>query len=221
MSLEKLQKRLRGLSKETRTIYYKTRYYVPLWGRWLNADSTKYLEFKQLNRCNLFLYCYNNPINACDESGNLPTWAKWLLGGALILVSVAITVATGGLASAIGTALGGGLVANIAGGAIAGVVVGAATSAITNIGTQIIQKDVDEIDWKEVGYSALIGGAAGAISGGIFGGIHHAYSESKIAESVAKLSSAENRLNTAFNPLKILRAILENRSVMLKLLTNG
>ena len=208
MSLEKLQKKLRGLSKETRTIYYKTRYYVPLWGRWLNADSTKYLEFKQLNRCNLFLYCYNNPINACDESGNLPTWAKWLLGGALILVSVAITVATGGLASAIGTALGGGLVANIAGGAIAGAVVGAATSAITNIGTQIIQKDVDEIDWKEVGYSALIGGAAGAISGGIFGGIHHAYSESKLAESVAKLSSAENRLNTAFNPLKNIKSYI-------------
>lgn len=193
---------------ESGMYYCKTRYYVPSWGRWLNADSTKYLDFKQLNKCNLFTYCYNNPINTCDESGNLPTWAKWLLGGTLILASVAITVATGGLGGAIATALGGGLVANIAGGAIAGAVVGAATSAITNIGTQIIQKDVDEIDWKEVGYSALIGGAAGAISGGIFGGIHHAYSESKIAESVAKLSSAENRLNTAFNPLKNIKSYI-------------
>lgn len=193
---------------ESGMYYCKTRYYVPSWGRWLNADSIKYLDFKQLNKCNLFTYCYNNPINTCDESGNLPTWAKWLLGGALILASVAITVATAGLGGAIAGALGGGLVANIVGGAIAGAVVGTATSALTNIGTQIIQKDVDEIDWKEVGYSALIGGAAGAISGGIFGGIHYAYSESKIAESVAKLSSAENRLNTAFNPLKNIKSYI-------------
>lgn len=188
--------------KESKMYYCKTRYYIPLWGRWLNADSTKYLEFKQLNRCNLFLYCYNNPINVCDENGNLPTWAKWLLGGALIAASVAITIATSGLGGAIAASIGGGFLGNIVGGAIAGAMVGVSTSALTNIGTQIIQKDIGEIDRKEVAYSALIGGAAGAISGGIFGGIQHLYNEHKIAESVAKLNSAENRLNSCFNPLK-------------------
>ncbi len=54
----------------------------------------------------------------------------------------------------------------------------------------------------------MIGGTAGAISGGIFVGMHYAYSESKIAESVAKLSSAENRLNTAFNPLKNIKSYI-------------
>ena len=188
--------------------YCKSRYFVPEWGRWLNADSTKYLDFKQLNKCNLFAYCYNNPINIFDESGNLPTWAKWLLGGVLIAASVAITIATGGLGSVIGFALGNTLATNIIGGAIAGAVVGATTSALTNIGTQIIKKDIDEINREEVGYAALIGGTAGAISGGIFGGVKHVYKEEIIAESVSKLSSAENRLNTAFNPLKNIKSYI-------------
>ena len=38
---------------ESGMYYCKTRYYVPSWGRWLNADSTKYLDFKQLNKCKL------------------------------------------------------------------------------------------------------------------------------------------------------------------------
>ena len=79
---------------------------------------------------------------------------------------------------------------------------GTITSAITSMGVQIIQNDIDGIDWKEVGRSALIGGISGAIAGGIFGGVNHFYSHKKIAESVAKLNSAKDRLNKAFNTLK-------------------
>ena len=101
-----------------------------------------------------------------------------------------------------GVALGGFLIADIAGGAIAGALMGTITSAITNVGVQIIKNDIDGIDWKEVGRSALIGGISGAIAGGIFGCVSHFYSHKTIAESVVKLNSAKDRLNKAFNTLK-------------------
>lgn len=196
--------------KESKMYYCKTHYYIPLWGRWLNADSTKYLEFKQLNRCNLFLYCYNNPINVCDEKGNLPTWAKWLLGGVLIAASVALSIATAGLGSAIagviGTVVTNTLAANIIGGAVAGAIVGAASSALMNAGTQIITKDIEDFSWSEVGSAALTGGVSGAIAGGIFGGITHVYKSKMIADYLSDLSSAQSRLDNAFNPLKNIRS---------------
>ena len=182
--------------------YCKTRYYVLQWGRWLNADNTKYLDLKQFNKSNLYAYCFNNPINVCDDNSNLPTWAKWAIGGYLIVASITISIATAGLGSAFGIALGGSLIADIAGGAIAGALMGTITSAITSMGVQIIKNDIDGIDWKEVGRSALIGGISGAIAGGIFGGVNHFYSHKKNAESVAKLNSAKDRLNKAFNALK-------------------
>lgn len=86
--------------------YCKTRYYVLQWGRWLNADSTKYLDLKQFNKSNLYAYCFNNPINVCDDNGNLPTWAKWAIGGYLIVASITISIATDGLGGALGVALG-------------------------------------------------------------------------------------------------------------------
>ena len=189
--------------------YCKTRYYVPQWGRWLNSDSTKYLDFKQFNKSNLYAYCFNNPINAWDDNGNLPTWAKWVIGGYLIEASITITIATAGLGSAFGIALGGSLIADIAGGAIAGALMGTITSAITNVGVQIIQNDIDGIDWKEVGRSALIGGISGAIAGAIFGGVNFAYKSNEVAKSVVKLNSAEDRLNKAFNALKNIKNFID------------
>ena len=194
--------------------YFEIRYYVPQWGRWLNADSTKYLDFKQFNKSNLYAYCFNNPINACDDNGNLPTWAKWAIGGTLIVVAIAISIATAGigyagLAAIIAKQLGGTLIAHIAGGAIAGAIVGTTTSALTSIGTQIIQNDIDGIDWKEVGRSALIGGISGAIAGGIFGGVNFAYKSNEVAKSVVKLNSAKDRLNKAFNALKNIKNFID------------
>ena len=189
--------------------YCKTRYYVPLWGRWLNADSSKYLEFKQLNKCNLFSYCYNNPINVCDENGNLPTWAKRLIGGVLIAASVALSIVTFGLgtaiAGAISTVVTSTLAANVIGGAVAGALVGAVSSALMNIGTQIITKDIEDFSWGEVCEAALTGGIAGGIAGGIFGGISHIYKSKIIADYLSDLSSAQSRLDNAFNSLRNIR----------------
>ena len=47
-----------------------SRYYVPEWCRWLNADDPAYLDFLNTSCINLFAYCGNDPINS--RSSNLP-----------------------------------------------------------------------------------------------------------------------------------------------------
>ena len=75
--------------KETKLYYLNSRYYNPLWGRFINADgiigtSESYLGY------NLYAYCENNPIINVDSEGNI---ALALLGGlaALALLAVAAT----------------------------------------------------------------------------------------------------------------------------------
>ncbi len=62
--------------KETKLYYLNSRYYNPLWGRFINADgiigtSESYLGY------NLYAYCENNSINFNDSFG---TW-KQVTGG--------------------------------------------------------------------------------------------------------------------------------------------
>ena len=47
---------------ETLMYYCKSRYYIPLWGRWLNADDVDYLDPESIIGLNLFAYCNNNPV---------------------------------------------------------------------------------------------------------------------------------------------------------------
>ncbi|MDE6584149.1 MAG: hypothetical protein K2K15_01980, partial [Anaeroplasmataceae bacterium] len=49
--------------------YCKSRYYNPIWCRWLNADSIENLDFTNVNNMNLFAYCGNNPVMYVDPSG--------------------------------------------------------------------------------------------------------------------------------------------------------
>ena len=51
---------------DTGLYYLQSRYYVPQWGRFLNADSCLY---NRVLGFNLFLYCDNNPVNLVDPSG--------------------------------------------------------------------------------------------------------------------------------------------------------
>ena len=54
---------------ESEMYYCHTRYFVPEWGRWLNADHCAYLELYNINGMNLFVYCGNNPIMYSDLDG--------------------------------------------------------------------------------------------------------------------------------------------------------
>jgi hypothetical protein len=53
----------------------QSRYYIPEWGRFLNADSTDVLQDAQGDaiRANPFAYCGNDPVNNIDPTGD---WYK-------------------------------------------------------------------------------------------------------------------------------------------------
>ncbi len=55
--------------RESGMYYCHTRYFVPEWGRWLNADHFAYLELDNINGMNLFAYCSNDPIMYFDING--------------------------------------------------------------------------------------------------------------------------------------------------------
>ena len=61
---------------DTGWYYLQTRYYNPIWGRFINADG----EFSEVGGdilgYNLFAYCFNNPINMGDPIGAWPQWIK-------------------------------------------------------------------------------------------------------------------------------------------------
>ena len=67
---------------ETEMYYCKSRYYVPLWGRFLNADDVSYLDHKNINGLNLYAYCGNNPIMRNDAYGTswLGSIGDWFVG---------------------------------------------------------------------------------------------------------------------------------------------
>ncbi len=50
--------------------YCNSRYYVPEWCRWLNADNIAFLDPSSVKTTNLFAYCGNNPITNIDNEGN-------------------------------------------------------------------------------------------------------------------------------------------------------
>ena len=67
-SLGKIQPfRYRGYvwDDETELYYLRSRYYYPLWGRFINADSIG------SSNCSIYAYCENCPSSCDDESGNM------------------------------------------------------------------------------------------------------------------------------------------------------
>lgn len=66
---------------ETGMYYLGRRYYDPVTCRMLNSDS-------QLNNdssiigSNVYVYCYNSPVNAVDNLGTQPQWSKAITGAA-------------------------------------------------------------------------------------------------------------------------------------------
>ena len=75
---------------ESYMYYCKSRYYVPEWCRWLNADSISLLNPQNIHELNLFAYCKNNPVMNVDPSGDFAISA--LIVGAIISLAVEFAI---------------------------------------------------------------------------------------------------------------------------------
>ena len=61
---------------ESGLYYLMSRYYDPVVGRFINADGVSAGVSDTANGYNLYAYCFNNPVNMVDDSGNWPKWIK-------------------------------------------------------------------------------------------------------------------------------------------------
>ena len=98
---------------ETGFYYLNARYYDPALGRFISPDIPASLgaDVQNLSQYNLYAYCFNNPINMADYTGNWPSWGQIftvVAAVAVVAVAVVATVATcGAAAPTIGVAAGG------------------------------------------------------------------------------------------------------------------
>lgn len=81
--------------KEFGLYYLQSRYYDPLLGRFISADSVEYLEPESVNGLNLYTYCGNNPVMYTDPEGNFLISTAVLIGaiiGGIIGAGVGVGV---------------------------------------------------------------------------------------------------------------------------------
>ena len=148
--------------EETGFYYCRSRYYVPEWCRWLNADSPAYLKPYSATGNNLFAYCENNPVMGYDPNGTFD-WnrdAKQVLGwcaiGGLFVFAVVASIGAGIPLSGLAVGFALGSLVNIAGQAVGNI----------NEGEQAFH----DLDGKQI----LLGGVTGAAFATGFGGLYGA-----------------------------------------------
>ena len=178
--------------QESGMYYCHTRYYVPEWCRWLNADHPSFLQADSLQGLNLFTYCKNNPVSFTDHSGN---FVSAIFGGLSALVSglvlgqsaeqiaynVAVAALTGFLVDVAVASVGAAVPIIIA---AIGVINFAADA-----GSQMLFEDkkINEVDW---------------VRAGVVGGIAMATSLIGVGIGKAIRIKGENVMSEVFNMLK-------------------
>ncbi len=118
---------------ETGLYYVSSRYYDPEIGRFINADAA-IGQIGNVQGTNMFAYCFNNPVNMSDPTGNWPklsTIFTVVAVAAVAVAAVAVTVATCGAAAPALAVAGGGIIGGISTGA-------AATAASVATGAMIV-----------------------------------------------------------------------------------
>ena len=78
--------------QESGMYYCKSRYYVPDWCRWLNADCPSELKIENVTELNLFAYCNNNPIIGYDPNGLFNWWKLAAIALTVVAVATAVVV---------------------------------------------------------------------------------------------------------------------------------
>ena len=79
--------------KEFNLYYLQSRYYDPVVGRFISADSVEYLEPDSVSGLNLYVYCNNNPVMNTDPSGH------FVISFSAIAISMLIGFAIGATVS--------------------------------------------------------------------------------------------------------------------------
>ena len=142
---------------ESGMYYCQTRYFVPEWGRWLNADSPNFLQFDNINGMNLFAYCNNSPVMFSDPSGEFVFGISMLIGA---LVGGIFGAIEGGISAKVaGRNVGWGIFLGALGGAVIGGVAGGLGASGALTGMKLI-KAVSIIG----GASFVVGGATEALN---------------------------------------------------------
>ena len=141
--------------------YLQSRYYDPVTCRFINADSQISDVGGEILGYNMFAYCFNNPVNMSDSTGNWPKWAtKLIVAVAVVTVVTVVAVATAGTGTAI---------AAIAAGAAKGAAIGFAVGATSGAAIGYATTGTLEGTLNGMADGALSGAVTGAITGGFQG----------------------------------------------------
>lgn len=182
--------------EDTKLLQFGARTYDPTIGRWLSKDPIGFSG----GDSNLYGYVKQNPISYIDPNGMCPTCifgaaVGGVIGGiangvaayssgastAQIATSVLIGAGTGALAGGLAGATG----------FFGGVGLAGAGAALNNAGNQAYFNGSQNIDWKDVGISAILGAGLGGVAGGAFGSAGYALGLSAGAASgVASVAGA-------------------------------
>jgi len=150
--------RYRGYYCDTETGFYylQSRYYDTSIMRFINADDYELISTlaSTIGQLNLYAYCNDNPIMYTDESGTL-IWELALIGFIIGAATGAVDAIYRGDNILVGILIGG-----LLGGIISGTGAGFLLSAfLSGTGSALIDiLNGRDINWMQVGISALVGG---------------------------------------------------------------
>ena len=163
--------------EETGLYYVSSRYYDPEIGRWINADGQISGVGGDIRGYNLFAYCFNNPVNMSDPTGNWPSWGQVFAAVATVAVAAVFVAAVVASAGAVGVAAG---VAAASIGAT-GTMVSAAITVGT-VGTYAVAAGIGACALSNAG-EILTG--TNVIRDGLMGGNQEAYDTVQTALNIA------------------------------------
>ena len=72
--------------------YLQSRYYDPSTKRFISPDTIMSGANGSLQGFNLYVYCFNNPINMTDSQGNWPKWLETVIDVGLYIVSAVVSI---------------------------------------------------------------------------------------------------------------------------------